>query len=59
MSAKPATWTTRQWLLLVGALLLIIVALILIWPHRSTSDQVTVRIVNGPTLISTQVVPLH
>ncbi len=60
MSARPATWTTRQWLLLVAVLLLIIVALILLWPRASAApENLTVRVVNGPTVISTQVVRLQ
>ena len=60
MSTRPATWTSRQWLVLVAVLLIIILALILLWPRPSSgAENVTVRVVNGPTVISTQVVPLH
>lgn len=60
ISGRPATWTTRQWLALVGVLVAIIVILLLAWPRPTPGpDSVTIRVVNGPTVISTQVVPLH
>lgn len=60
ISAHPSTWTTRQWLALVTALVLIIVLLVLAWPQPAGSpDHVTIRVVNGPTVLSTTTVPLH
>ena len=60
IEAWVESWTTRDWLMLVGVLLVIIgVLLFVLWPRPTSPDQVTVRVVNGPTVISTQVVPLH
>jgi hypothetical protein len=58
--ARMATWTTQQWAALVGVLVLIIVILLLAWPRQTPGpDHVTIRVVNGPTVLSTQVVPLR
>ena len=60
LPASVATWTTAQWLALVGALVLVIVLLVVAWPRPSAGpDHIVVRVVDGPTVISTQVVPLH
>ena len=54
-----ATWTTAQWATLVGVLVLVIVLMVLAWPRQTGPDHVVVRVVNGPTVLSTQVVPLR
>jgi hypothetical protein len=58
ISAHPSTWSTRQWLALVTALLAIIVLLVLAWP-KPGPDHITIRVTNGPTVLSTTTVPLH
>jgi hypothetical protein len=60
VSSRVPTWTTRQWLLLVTVLVAIIVLLLLAWPRPAAGpDQITVRVVDGATPISTVVVPLR
>ena len=55
-----ADWTTRQWAALVGVLVLVILILVMAWPRQAAApDHVTVRVVDGPTVLSTQVVPLR
>jgi hypothetical protein len=58
ISAQPSNWTTRQWIALVAVLLAIIVILVMVWP-RPGPDRVVIRVVDGPTPISTAVVPLR
>jgi hypothetical protein len=57
-------WERKQWAVLVGTLVLIILALLgarsLIQPTSTPAyDHVIVRVVDGPTVLSTQVVPLR
>lgn len=57
--ARLADWTTRQWAALVGLLVLVILVLAMAWPRTpSAPDHFVVRVVDGPTVLSTQVVPL-
>jgi len=50
----------RRWALLVGVLVLVIlVLLVIVLRQAAQPDSVVVRVTNGPTVISTQVVPLH
>lgn len=58
--AALAHWTTQQWATLAAVLLAIIVVLLMLWPRGATApDSFVVRVVNGPTVISTQVIPLN
>ena len=58
--ARMTTWSTRQWAALVGLLVLVILIMALAWPRTpSAPDSIVVRVVDGPTVLSTQVVPLH
>jgi hypothetical protein len=58
--AGVAAWSTRRWAALVGVLVLVIVILAMAWPRTPAApDSIVVRVVDGPTVISTQVVPLH
>jgi hypothetical protein len=58
--AGIAGWSTQQWAAVVGVLVLIIVILLLAWPRQAPGpDHITIRVVDGPTVISTQVVPLR
>jgi hypothetical protein len=64
ISTQPATWTTRQWVALVGVLVLIIVILLLAWPRQAAGpDHVTIRVVkwancavdyDGPAALSSE-----
>jgi hypothetical protein len=58
IAAHVASWSTRQWVALVAALLAIIVVLLMVWP-RPGPDHVVVRVVDGATPISTVIVPLR
>ncbi|MBV9577534.1 MAG: hypothetical protein JO057_02970 [Chloroflexi bacterium] len=58
ISAHPRHWSTRQWLALVSLLVLVIVLMALAWP-KPGPDHVTIRVVNGPTVLSTTTVPLR
>lgn len=50
----------RRWGALVGILVLVILILTVTHPNAPASaDSVIVRVTNGPTVISTQVVPLR
>ncbi len=53
--------TERQrWGALVGVLVLVILLLLASHPFApAAADSVVIRVTNGPTVISTQVVPLH
>ncbi|MDQ6671043.1 MAG: hypothetical protein M3069_09875 [Chloroflexota bacterium] len=54
------TWTSRQWAALVGVLVLVILVLTLLWPRQAAAPRsVVIEVVDGPTVLSTQVVPLH
>ena len=58
--AGVAAWTTGQWAALVGVLVLVILVLAVAWPRTPAApDHIVVRIVDGPTVLSTQVVPLR
>ena len=60
MPASVLTWHTRQWAALVGVLVLIILAGALWWPRSApTPDHIVVRVVDGPTVLSTVVVPVR
>ena len=56
--ATVSTWSTAQWAALVGLLVLVILMLVLAWPRQPVRDHVVIEVVNGPTVLSTQVVPL-
>jgi len=57
---RMTTWTSRQWAALVGLLALVIVIMAMAWPRTPAApDSIVVRVVDGPTVLSTQVVPLH
>jgi hypothetical protein len=59
ISAHLSTWSTAHWVALVSVLVLIIVLLALAWPRPAAGpDSITIRVVDGPTVLSTQVVPL-
>ena len=50
----------RRWAVLVGVLVVVILVLLVIVLRQSAQpDSVIIRTSNGPTVISTQVVPLH
>ena len=49
----------RRWALVVAVLLLVILVLLVALRRPTTAGSVIVDVRNGPTLISTQVVPLH
>jgi hypothetical protein len=58
--ATMLAWERRRWAALVGVLLVIIVLLLLTWPRPAArSDSVIIRVSDGPTVISTQIVPLR
>jgi hypothetical protein len=58
--AGVAAWTTQQWAALVGVLVLVILVLLMAWPRQAaTPDHIVVRVVDGPTVLSTQIVPLR
>jgi hypothetical protein len=58
--AGVAMWTTRQWAALVGVLVLVILVLVMTWPRQAAApDHVVVRVLDGPTVLSTQIVPLR
>jgi hypothetical protein len=53
--AGMAAWSTRQWAALVGVLVLVILIMAMAWPRTpSTPDHIVVRVVDGPTVLSTQ-----
>jgi hypothetical protein len=51
------TWERKQWATLVAVLLAVIVVLLLFWPKAP--DHIVIRVVDGPKVYSTQVVPLR
>lgn len=55
-----ALWERKQWAALVGVLALIIVLMAMAWPHSDAPayDHIVVRVVDGPTVLSTQIVPI-
>jgi hypothetical protein len=58
--AGVAAWTTQQWAALVGVLVLVILVLVMAWPRQAPApDHIVVRVVDGPTVLSTQIVPLR
>ncbi len=54
-----AAWTSRQWAALVGVLVLVILVLTMLWPRQAAPRSIVVEVVDGPTVLATQVVPLH
>jgi hypothetical protein len=54
-----STWATAQRPARVGLRVLGSLILALAWPRRTAPDHVVIEVVNGPTVLSTQVVPLN
>lgn len=54
-----STWDRKQWMALVGLLLVVIVALTLLWPKAP--DTITIQVIDSSQgkVYSTAVVPLR
>jgi hypothetical protein len=53
-------WERRQWAMLAAVLAVVIVVLLMMWPRQAAGpDSIVIRVVDGPTVLSTQIVPLR